>query len=84
MPQVIRSTQTKIITKNGETELSISIEPIVIEVTINVNHDGTARVGEVVKTQSVPEDEPKVLVAQEFGKNAFGAGKIKFGKNIGE
>ena len=81
MPQVIRSTQTKIVTKNGECELSINIEPIVVEVTVNV-------VGSTVdvKAQAAPaveeEKEERVLVSQEFGKNnPFGVGKINFGKN---
>lgn len=78
MPQVIRSTQTKIVTKNGECELSINIEPIVVEVTVNV-------VGSTVdvKAQAAPaEEEERVLVSQEFGKNnPFGVGKINFGKN---
>ena len=81
MPQLIRTSQTKIVTKNGECELSISVEPIQIEITVNVNNSGNV----IANAQSVErpkeEDDPKTLVAPEFGKNAFGSGKIKFGKN---
>jgi hypothetical protein len=80
MAQIIRTPDTKIITKNGENILSITMEPIVIEITINVNHDGNISVGNA-KTKNVEEEnEPKNFVAPAFG----GFGKVKFGKNIGD
>jgi len=85
MPQVIRTTTTKIITKNGESELSIKVEPIVIELTINVNGSVEADINaENVVQQAIKKDDPKVMVAPDFGPNTFGMNKIKFGKNVGE
>ncbi len=80
MVQLIRKAKTQIITKNGEVELSISVEPIVLEVNVNIDGIVTNK-GSEIKAQSEDEDDPKVMVAPDFGKNTFGIGKIKFGKN---
>ncbi|RDJ35633.1 MAG: hypothetical protein DWQ19_12510 [Crenarchaeota archaeon] len=81
MPQVIKHAKTKIVTKNGEAELSINIDPIVIEVTVNVNNDGNISVGGA-KAQSVQkEEDPDIMVAPDFSKNTFGTKKVKFGKS---
>lgn len=78
MPQIVKTPQTKIVTKNGETELSIIVEPIVIELTINVSSDGVLSVGDSkAKIQNVEEEEEKV----NWAIPTFGSQKIKFGKN---
>jgi hypothetical protein len=79
MPQIVRNPETRIVTKNGENVLSITVDPIVIEITINVNHDGNISVG---------ENKPKVVekeaafIAPNFCSNTFGSNKVKFGKSI--
>jgi hypothetical protein len=80
MVQLIRQAQTKIITRNGENLLSITVEPIVVEVIVNVNSTGSISVAE--KTKKEEDDDPKLMVAPDFGKNVFGTSKIKFGKNV--
>ena len=78
MPQIVKTPQTKIVTKNGETELSIIVEPIVIELTINVSADGVLSVGDSkAKIQNVEDEAEKVNGAIR----SFGSQKIKFGKN---
>ncbi len=81
MPQVVKSAETKIITRNGENLLSITVEPIVIEITLNINHDGNISVGATKAKETVEENDPRNFVAPNFG-GSFG--KVKFGKNIGE
>ena len=78
MPQIVKTPHTKIITKNGETELSITIEPIVIEITINVNSNGTVSVGEgKTKIEEIvkKEEEDTTWAIPQFTSN-----KINFGK----
>lgn len=76
MAQHIKTPETKIITKNGETILSIIIEPIVIEV--NVNSNGSATV-ESLNTKSVPKEEP-LEEKINWAVPTFETKKIKFGK----
>lgn len=79
MPQVIKTAETKIVTKNGECQLSINVEPIVIELTVNVNHEGQiVAQGAVAKPKET--EEAKVMVAPDFGGNMFDTKKIQFGK----
>ncbi len=82
MPQIIKTPQTKIVTKNGEIELSITVEPIVIELTLNISSDGNISVGETkASAQSIkvtePEEEKTNWAVPSFGSSP----KIKFGKN---
>ncbi len=79
MPQVIKTAETKIISKNGECEISIKIEPIVIEINLNVNADGTfsvnsAKAKEEIKAQI--EEEKVNWAVPDFGSLE----KVKFGK----
>jgi len=84
MPRIIKVAETQIITRNGENLLSIKVEPIVIEININVNQDGNISVGNA-KTKVVEEEnDPKNFVAPNFGSNSFGSKPVKFGKKIGE
>jgi len=90
MPQIIKTPQTKIITKNGEVELSITVEPIVLEITLNINSDGIINVSSAstVKAQSIQEEKKQEEKKQEEKKPestnwaipSFGTQKIKFGK----
>lgn len=76
MAQHIKIPETKIITKNGETILSIIIEPIVIEV--NVNSNGSATV-ESLSAKPAPKEEP-LEEKINWAVPTFETKKIKFGK----
>jgi len=78
MPTVIRNPEAKIITKNGESIISISIEPIVIEITLNLNSEGVVNIAST-NSKPKPEEEKTVWAVPEFGKQ-----KVKFGKGVGE
>jgi hypothetical protein len=82
MPTVIRSPETKIVTKNGETTLSISVEPIVIEITLNLNTDGVVNIASTnAKPKETPPEEDKpAWVVPQFSSMP----KVKFGKSVGE
>lgn len=80
MPQIIKSPKVKVITENGSTDLSITVEPIVIEITINVNSDGKLNISSSEKT-NIPslikeEEEPIGWAIPDFGSSQ----QIKFGK----
>lgn len=77
MPQVIQKPITKVVTKDGECEITI-----VLELNINLNSDGmTATVKQPegsVKTQSVQvEEDDKSWIIPNFQHN-----KINFGKKV--
>lgn len=79
MAQHIKIPETKIITKNGETTLSIIIEPIVIEVNINGVTNNNNNV-EILSTQpkvQVEEIQPEKI---NWAIQNFENTKIKFGK----
>jgi len=76
MAQHIKIPETKIITKNGETILSIIIEPIVIEV--NVNSNGSATV-ESLNAKPAQKEEP-LEEKINWAVPTFETKKIKFGK----
>ena len=78
MPQVIKTPDTKIVTKNGECQLSISVEPIVIEITLNINGDGTVSMAST-KEKPKPAEDPTNWIVPDFG-----ARKVKFGKSVGD
>lgn len=82
MAQHIKIPETKIITKNGETTLSIILDPIVIEVNVNINHDGSLNV-QSLNTQN-KEDKPEEKLEDKinWAIPTFGnqSQKIKFGK----
>lgn len=80
MAQMIKSVETKIVTKNGETQLSITIEPIVIEINVNLKNDtivsSLATSNTVLeKTVEPVKEDPTQWIAPNFG-----AKRIKFGK----
>lgn len=74
MAQIIKSSEAKIVTKNGECEVTISIEPIKIEITINVNSDGT------VSAASTATTKEKEVEKTDWSIPSFGNKKIQFGK----
>ena len=78
MPQVIKTTETKIISKNGECEISIKIDPIVIEINLNVNADGTFNVNSARATaKEQPQDQEETHWAvPDFSSLE----KVKYGK----
>ena len=77
MAQHIKIPETKIITKNGETTLSIIIEPIVIEVNINgVNTNNNVEVLSVDKPKVSIEEVPEKT---NWAIQNFENKKIKFG-----
>lgn len=76
MPQLLKMPVTKIMKVDGEEKLSISVEPIVIELNIVVSSDGTVSIASA-KAESVTEmPEEKV----NWAIPTFGGKKIKFGK----
>lgn len=80
MAQIIKSAETKIITKNGECQLSITIEPIVVEVTVHL--EGGQLVTQATARPETKEEETKTFVAPDFGGGMFDTKKINFGKGI--
>lgn len=78
MAQHIKIPETKIITKNGETILSIIIEPIIIEVNVNVNSSGSATV-ESLSAKPAPKEET-LEEKINWAVPTFETKKIKFGK----
>lgn len=72
MPQVIRVQNAKI--DSNENQIVITLEPIVIEVNVNVNQE----------TKILQKEEIKQQVENELENNwvlpSFGNKKIKFGK----
>lgn len=75
MPQLIKPTITKIINKDGKETLSISVEPIVIELNLTITSEGGIAVNNAKAATVVPEEE-KV----DWAIPSFGGKKIKFGK----
>jgi hypothetical protein len=69
MPQILRPQSTKVITKNGECLVSISLE-----LTINLNSDG------VKLSVKESESDEQGMPIQDFASKK----KIKFGKTIEE
>lgn len=80
MPQVIKAANAKIITKNGECELSISVEPIVIEVKLQINSDGNVSVGDTQVSALSAEPKPEPEAKPKWVIPSFGSQKIQFGK----
>jgi len=80
MAQYIKTAETKIITKNGETTLSIILEPIVIEVNVNINHDGTLNVQSLNTKDKEEKPEEKLEDKISWAIPTFNNQKIKFGK----
>lgn len=79
MPQLIKAANTKIITKNGECELSINVEPIVIEIKLQISSDGNVSVGGTqVSALNVEPQKPEP--APNWIIPSFGSQKIQFGK----
>lgn len=76
MAQIIKSSEAKIVTKNGECEVTISIEPIKIEITINVNSDGTVSAA----STTTKEIDKKEIEKTDWSIPSFGSKKIQFGK----
>ena len=78
MAQHIKIPETKIITKNGETTLSIIIEPIVIEVNVNIDSLGSLKV-DSLSTKPVQKEE-NLEDKINWAVPTFETKKIKFGK----
>lgn len=76
MPQFLKTPITKIIKVDGEEKLSISVEPIVIELNIVVSSDGTVNIAstKAENTTEIPEEKVNWAIP------TFGGKKIKFGK----
>lgn len=79
MPQVIKTANTKIITKNGDLELSINVEPIVIEVKLHITSDGNVSVGGT-QVSALSADKPEPEPPPKWVIPSFGSQKIQFGK----
>ena len=80
MPQLLKSPVTKVITKDGECEITLCIE-----LTINLNGDlnsGAAIAATSVKTkQDEPDDDSE---DSTWAIPDFNTQKIKFGKKVEE
>jgi hypothetical protein len=76
MPQLLKMPITKIMKIDGEEKLSISVEPIVIELNIVVSSDGTVNIASAKAESTTEMPEEKV----NWAIPTFGGKKIKFGK----
>ncbi len=74
MAQLIKPVQTKVVTKDGECQIAISLE-----VTINLNSDGlvSASAVPVIKPKEEPEEEEGIYEIPDFSVSKE---KINFGK----
>lgn len=79
MVQLIKPLTTKVITKDGECHLAISLE-----LTINLNSDGllvsadNAKTKVASKNQNKEDDNPIDMIIPDFSSG----NKVKFGKNV--
>ena len=73
MPQLLKQAITKVITKDGECEITISLD-----LNINLNTDGLSiSSGSKASSTQEDDDDDKVnWVVPDFG----GVGKVEFGK----
>lgn len=77
MPQLIKPTITKIINKDGKETLSISVEPIVIELNLTITNSPNNLSFEITNAKATTiQEEEKV----DWAIPSFGGKKIKFGK----
>lgn len=71
MPQLIKPGSVKILTQDGEVQVSISLE-----LTINLNTDGTLRVATQAVEVKPAQEEKTAWAIPDFGNSP----KLNFGK----
>lgn len=74
MPQVIKTAEAKIVTQqsNSECEIKISVEPIQIEITVNVNSEGVVNMASNKITEVKEESTAWAIPAFNLKKLPFG------------
>lgn len=73
MPQVIRVQNAKI--DSNENQIIITLDPIVIEVNVNVNQET-----KILEKKEEKEKEEEVMQENNWVLPSFSSKKIKFGK----
>lgn len=75
MPQLIKPNEVKVITKNGECQVSITLE-----LNINLNGDGVAVSAQSVKQEIQEKEKPKSTGFNWEVPDFEASPKIQFGK----
>lgn len=79
MPQLLKMPITKIVKlDNGEEKLSISVEPIVIELNLTITSEGSVNIASAKAETTTETEESQEKI--NWAIPTFGGKKIKFGK----